>query len=170
MCPANAGIGEEVSSSEHLVQEAESGVEYHPWFWLRGLIPKQWTFREVPRVSAYKAWGVLDTRMIVLQRGLLAGTDGSGGGYGSDARMRRVGWGLVLHSTVNTHLQGLAFGTVAGAQTVPRAELYALAYLAASIQGDIGDLVDSSFVVKGFHRGPEYPQSKSTKLVGFSME
>ena len=167
LCSHNHHIGEGVVESEHLMQEAVQGVESHACFWLRGLVPKGWTFREVPKISDFRTWGILNTRMCNLQEGLIAGTDGSGGEYSSDVRLRRVGWGLVLHSTANTHLQGLAYGTVAGAQTVPRAELYAIAYLAAYTQGDIEALVDSSYVVKGFNRGPGYPQSRNKDLWGF---
>ena len=103
---------------------------------------------------------------VQVEPGLIAATDGSGVEYGSDVRLRRVGWGLVLLDTANVHPLGIAYGTVSGLQTVPRAELFALVYLASQTEGDVEVLVDSSYVVKGFSKGSKFPQSKNKDLWG----
>ena len=42
-----------------------------------------------------------------------------------------------------------------GKQTVPRAELTALIWLARHTHGDVDVAIDSKYVVKGFKKGPK---------------
>ena len=99
-----------------------------------------------------------------IPKGVLAASDGSGGEQGQDARLARVGWGLVLLSRSSANLLGLSFGSIPGGQTVPRAELYALVELAESTEGFVEILVDSSYVVEGYAKGPGHHQSANQDL------
>ena len=163
-CPANEGLGEEIVSTQELAFEAIEGSGQNPGFWLRGLTPKAWSFSLDPMQSKSQVWGVFQEQGARLQPSYLLATDGSGGEHGNDVRLRRVGWGLVLLNIANAQPLGTAYGTVEGSQTVPRAELYALVFVAENTQGSATVLIDSSYVVKGFSKGSGVPQSKNKEL------
>ena len=85
-------------------------------------------------------------------------TDGSGGKQSSDPRLRRCGWGAVISTLASEgeDILGHASGGLEGKQTVPRAELTALRWVAWRTSGDIEIAVDAAYVVKGFKRGPKH--------------
>lgn len=77
-------------------------------------------------------------------------TDGSGGELGSDPRLRRCGWAAARYD--GEVIRYAVFGTLEGAQTVPKAELRALTEAAEKSAMTKRCIVysDCSYVVKGF--------------------
>ena len=96
----------------------------------------------------------------------IGATDGSGGEQSSDPRLRRCGWGAVVSTLESEGMTVLAHasGGIEGKQTVPRAELTALAWIAWRTSGDITVAVDAMYVVKGFNRGEQWVHGSNVGL------
>ena len=64
-----------------------------------------------------------------------------------------IGWGVIV---LNPDLTPVAWasGGIVGEQTVPRAELSALCWLAQHTEGDLQVAVDAKYVIRGFEKGP----------------
>ena len=163
-CSANLQLGLEVESTQSLVILARQQHTMYPCLWLRGLVPKGWTIGRPEGRPKKQTWGCLSGPRYDIPEGVLAASDGSGGEQGQDARLARVGWGLVLLSRSSANLLGLSFGSVPGGQTVPRAELYALVELVRSTEGFVEVLIDSSYAVEGYAKGPVHHQSANQDL------
>ena len=156
-CSENGSIEDiRVTSTQHLAGEALRG--HFPCFWMRGLLPQDWVDAEAPDVGPLKAW--------VLHPGLGFGcgeevstvfTDGSGGEYSSEPRLRRCGWSLAevrLAASPPVLVQGL-FGTLPGvAQTVNRAELFAALQAVLLFTGELVVHTDSAYVFNLASRFP----------------
>ena len=132
-----------------------------PWGWTLGRISEH---QDTRRTKVTGAWEFVVGRW-QLPPGACAGTDGSGGEYSKDPRLRRCGWGVVV-STLHASDQPLATasGPVRGFQTVPRAELTALFWLARHTDGDADVAVDAKSVVDDFAKGPHGTYSSSQEL------
>jgi len=125
------------------------GCDEFPAFWLRGLVPWEWTFGRVEeefdlspiRVQLYGPWA---SGVWALPANAVAATDGSGGPNSRDPRLRRVGWGAVVS---NGRLEPIAWasGGVEGPQTVPRSELQAVLWLVSHTSGDVVVYVDAKY-------------------------
>ena len=94
--------------------------------------------------------------MIRIEHGssITIGSDGSGGKFGSDVRLRGVGWSWAAfdcHEQINVSIRG----GVDGEQTVPRSELFALVHLLTHVRVPDGVLiemhVDNAYVVNQLH-------------------
>ena len=78
--------------------------------------------------------------------------DGSGGRFSSDPRVRRCGWGAVKLDTVTCACPGGFWGTLPGqAQTVPRAELFAIWFVLKATNTDVTIYTDCALAVLGFN-------------------
>ena len=93
---------------------------------------------------------------------LTLATDGSGGAHSADPRLRRVGWGVVAF--LDGEVVGTLFGSLSGAQTVNRAELRAFLAAAAATTADALLLADSSYVLDGYARGPDWQHDSNQDL------
>ena len=138
-CAANATIQDEaIGRSADLVQRAIENAEACPGFWLRGLTPKTWTWLPPPDGNMpIKTWGVLGGGApFQLDHRHIIGTDGSGGLFSSDPRLRRCGCGcIVLDRELMAPIGGAAFPLAGAIQTVPRSELSALIFVASRTRG-----------------------------------
>ena len=163
-CPWIKGFEDpDIQSTNYLCEEACRVGEETPCFWYRGLVPWNWTFGKVEKEVAEKPIyqhqkGPWAPGRWNLPAGAIGATDGSGGIFSSDPRVRRVGWGAVIGTRPQNGrvIQGWAMGTLEGLQTVPRAELRALVWIASMTDGDIEIAVDASYVVKGYEKGERH--------------
>ena len=144
-----------------------------PCFWLRGLTPQARTVHLVTQhLDAFEC--VADMLLqgifaggdrVWLDQHALAATDGGGGRHSADIRLRRCGAGLVvLGSQWCPAPVGAITGAVAGRQTVCRAELTAVVWLAQYTHGTIPVFVDSAYVWRGILRGPRWPRTSNADL------
>ena len=99
-CPeVRKQMGEKWKVSNSLVAVAKRAAANCPVLWCRGLVPSDWTYGELLgqlKPGSSFAWGLFALHQVVQADGLVAATDGSGGSQGSDSRLRRTGWGVVL--------------------------------------------------------------------------
>ena len=141
-------------------------------YWLRGLLPRALTTDKIEgfllekgEVPPSRSPAFPEAGRLVLRAGTVAGTDGSGGEFSSDPRLRRCGAALVLASIAAfPWLFVVVTGEVKGAQTGNRAELTAIVWLASFTEGDVVASVDSSYVVRGVMRGASFSQSSNKDL------
>lgn len=91
--------------------------------------------------------GLGSSGVLSIPEGAVIGTDGSGGTFGADPRLRRVGWVWVLLPERKT--SAFAQGSVAGEQTVPRAELQAILHLLEFTTGEVTVHTDCLSVLNG---------------------
>ena len=168
-CPRHELDGREaVAKTQHLAPRATAEAASNPAYWFRGLLP------DVAVRSVLDGWAPqsfielvepdeLDDEIYVLPPGAIAATDGSGGQFPTDSLLRRVGFGIVIAAPMDgsgDRDDALSFaptakyiGGVDGPQTVPRAELAAVAELLQWTAGDILILSDSAYVVGHVQRG-----------------
>ena len=154
VCKDNHTVCPNNGPTQTLTSDALVGVEHNPCLWLRGLVPYDWTIGRLP-IPQEQIWigGLfLQSERIEVSPGITAATDGSGGAYASDHRLRRCGFGFVL--IYNLRPVAFVVGAMGGqSQTVPRAELTALIVLARKTSGNLEVFVDADYVVKGFAKG-----------------
>ena len=149
-----------IQMTNHLCEQAKQGHEHLPCLWLRGLVPWDWTWGKTQACEVTQQfvtvgpWLALPSRW-QLPRNAIAGTDGSGGEHSNDPRLRRVAWGLAVATHESFDPLALASGPVVHRQTVPRAELTALAWLIWHTHGNIDVAIDAKYVVKGYAKGPK---------------
>ena len=126
-----------------LEELALEGASTHPCFWLRGIVPKEWT-ATTPAPLDMDMWAVGDMRPTT-NNSVKYFLDGSGGEFSSDKRLRRCGW-----SAVCTEVDPGGSPKFPGEnQTVARAEPFALVQLLHYIDSDILVMSDCSYVAKG---------------------
>ena len=95
-------------------------------FWSRGITPAAWTTYGLPDPPAVShSNGMPPNGRLQVPSGAQAGTDGSGGSNGSDPRLRRCGWSWCI--ILDKKVVASRSGPVSGKQTVPRAEITAIA-------------------------------------------
>ena len=144
-----------VREAADLSNEAAEHAEQMPAFWLRGLPPQAWYDDVVKDYPSPEMPELCETGCfanggcIEVPPGAFAATDGSGGEHSSDPRLRRAGFGLCLFAA-DFAILGTIYGTVAGPQTVNRAELVAVLVLLARTTGRLQCFVDSAFVLRPF--------------------
>ncbi len=157
-CPANDGL--EGCHWEHRAR-AEAEHASLPCFWLRGLPPLAWTYRPAmaPTQGEVVYLGGSPTKPVVLGAGDIVATDGSGGSFSSEPRLRRCGWGFVV-LTPGLAVRSCGWGPLhLWKQTVPLAELQAVQSALLATEGPITVAVDSVIVAKGIRRGPSFRHS-----------
>jgi ribonuclease HI len=87
-------------------------------------------------------------------------TDGSGGPFSAERRLRRCGWGFAILSAEGT-LVAYGWGPLTSwRQTVPLAELEAATQLARCTLGDLVINIDATYVVRGVRRGADNPPAR----------
>ena len=129
-----------------------------PGFWLRGLVPEDWTNTAQPTQEYRMEWGALKgVARYSLPQGAFASTDGTGGPDTMHTRLRRVGWGFVVFFPP-MQIVSWCNGGLVGAQSVPRAELKALIELLDRTEGDVEVFVDCASVVIGWRKHPRSMQ------------
>ena len=158
-CPANDEV-KACNRSKHLVPRARRNAAACPAFWLRGLVPAEWTAVSPPcQVSdpcEDNMDGLANSCGTPHNRLWLCG-DGSGGVNTSDPRLRRCGWAWVElqteHNAPIEKLHRVKCAPLHGRrQTVNRAELLALIDGIRSTLGSITFVSDSAYVVNGFQK------------------
>ena len=159
-CPANKKIDHpSIAKSDYLVSEARSYHAKFPCFWLRGVVPGAWLedpcVKDEPRLRRFHIEGI-HTFVPSSSSKQAVFTDGSGGKYTKDKRLRRCGWGWIVlsHPREGEFLchQG-GFGTLEGwSQTVPRAELRAAIEAVAGTVGPVDIFTDCGMLVRGAAR------------------
>ena len=116
-----------IQSTQDLVGPAMRGVETYPAFWLKGIIPRVWVRTDPPPEDPpILRWGSLVGLRGVQYRWY---TDGTGGQYTKDPRIRRCAWAAVAVSWENGALHchmAMGGGLPGRVQTVPRAETWAV--------------------------------------------
>ncbi len=125
-----------------------------PCYWLRGLPPRRWTAQHclLPTQSEAQYVGCNPAQPQSLPSRVVLATDGSGGPFTSEPRLRRCGWAFVAMDEDGS-IVAQGWGPLEGwRQTVPLSEREAATQLAASIQGDLQLFVDASYVVRGVRR------------------
>ena len=130
-----------------------------PCFWLRGLPPQQWIARHctLPPQSVAHYRNCSPEEPLELPAGAVLATDGSGGPFSAERRLRRCGWGFAVLSAEG---ETVAYGwgpLTSWRQTVPLSELEAATQLARCTVGDLIVNVDATYVVRGVRRGPANP-------------
>eukprot|EP00972_Heterocapsa_arctica_P103991 15326200-Heterocapsa_arctica.AAC.1 len=143
-----------MSNSSHLVDRAIQGGDPESALWCRGIVPLSWYQEPLLPWEEPKEWCF--TGPDIPRNGpLLFASDGSGGKYGNDPRLRRVGFASVLVHGGNGEPFGIswaAFGGVGGSQTVPRAEGKGFVTSALKAGGEQAIcLVDAKYVVNCFN-------------------
>ncbi|CAE8605518.1 unnamed protein product [Polarella glacialis] len=159
-CPWTKALDDpRIQATDGLCSEAKAGFERQAGFWMRGLVPWDWTFGRVAEHalnSKTRIFGPWSNGVWVLPDQAIAATDGSGGEHSADPRLRRVGWGAVVSTAYAVWPIAWASGGVQGTQTVPRAELQALVWLAQNTSGTVDVAIDAAYVVKGVAKGPRF--------------
>jgi len=148
-CGRNAALSTDVINTESMASLASRSP--HKCFWLRGVVPKIVVAPSRPPPKT-------DLSTQVSFEGRWTGgryyTDGSGGRDGAIPHLRRCAWSVV-RSDDNGCLTCFAFGALPGkAQSVPRAELYAILYVVERASGPVQIFTDSKIAVDGFKGGP----------------
>ena len=155
-----------LEKTNYLRPRAEAGRERWPCFWMRGLVPLSWTegaLRPLEPEEVCCSWGIPAEGRLVLPEGAIAGTDGSGGAWGKDPRLRRTAWAFIV-TTAKCVPVAHSRGPTKGKQSVVRAELTAICNLVRSTQGSLTVFVDAQYVTKGFADGPLKPHACHTDL------
>ena len=132
-------------------------------FWCRGIVPKAGTgalaqLLYVPTRPHRRQGDIAADEFLVIRAehggNITIGSDGSGGRFGSDVRLRRVGWSWAAFDC-GMQVIGTIRGQVDGEQTVPRSELFALVHLVTHVRIPDGVLVemhiDNAYVVNQVH-------------------
>ena len=161
-CPViNTNTDPAIQRSNHLIQQACNSTAQ--WFWMRGLVPKEWTHRTVD--NEYDVWHVHSgddkhDPVVGFDSNGDVYLDGSGGVNTKDPRIRTCGcaWAQPLSGGQRNDAVGM-YATILGYQSVPRAELHAFScllhnmFMVANV-GTINAYTDCAMVFKGFHKGP----------------
>jgi len=156
-------------SSSKLAGEAAASWQAWPIFWLRGLPPAAWydsiigDHRPGEEVQFYEGGCFRDGASVTLPPGAFAATDGSGGRFASDPRLRRVAFSVVVFGP-GYQILGFIVGSVTGPQTSNRAELMAIAVLMARSTGPCRVAVDSSFALRPFAFDSQAAEEGSCKV------
>lgn len=115
-CPALSSSEDPlIARSQHLVRPAAASCETEACFWIRGLMPKHWLpgtdgarhgeelrFNvEEATVQGVSPWSCQH----LAEKGILLYTDGSGGTFASDSRLRRCAWSVVALKKRGPHLR-----------------------------------------------------------------
>ena len=151
-CPATLALqSPAIAASAHLLPRALAESAIFPSFWARGMVPAPFVPQApslLPGPRATDEWPPAAGPDQVLT----LASDGSGLRPG-DPSVRRCGWGVV--SVMQDQVHQLVFGPLPGpAQTVARAELYALFVAVRQVPQPFIIWVDNSTVVGGYHKGP----------------
>jgi hypothetical protein len=121
-------------------------------YWNRGLVPDSFLPEARTFVESWKAVGSLAR----LAQASHFGTDGSGGKFSSQPRLRACGAGIATVKIVGNSFEvedGIIAG-VGGTQTVPRSELTAIVLLLSLVGNqNISIVVDASYIFKGLEKG-----------------
>ncbi len=138
-----------------LAPRAAAEWEQWPCFWLRGLPPRQWTAFHctLPAQGDAQYSGASPAEPMDLPIGAVLATDGSGGTFSSEPRLRRCGWGFAILDPSGNLLASGSGPLTSWRQTVPLAELEAATQLALSTKGDLTFHVDATYVLRGVRRG-----------------
>ncbi len=160
-CPANEAIP---GVHLELLPEAREHHSDAPFFWLRGLPPLHWTYTYCMRPVRTQAsfTGCSPAEPIELPVGAVVGTDGSGGPFGSEPRLRRCGWGFSVVLPGPVLLAGGAGPLDYWKQTVPLSELVAATAALLCTVGDVEFVIDNADVVAGIRAGP-YHKHKTNR-------
>lgn len=121
-------------------QQAET--EYEQWgcFWTMGVVLLLWV-TPPPRIQYHWSSGPVDPEDTTPTEPVgVTGTDGSGGPFNKDPRMRTVGAAAVPLNQESTKVLRARWGPIAGPQTVPRAE-------AVGVQWGVGFPETSEIIV-----------------------
>ena len=152
-----------VQGTSYLQNRARRCKENQPCLWLRGLVPYKWTQRTNALKDTLTNINGIDPTNDFIPIGEIY-TDGSGGENTKDPRIRSCGCAWIQHRNdgllpdSDTDACIGQYGTVTGAQTVPRAELTAILYVLAFIKTHtcIGSIIiksDSKIVVQYIKKG-----------------
>ena len=124
-CPALTRLDDpHVTCSQHLVRRARQCNEDPigaKCYWLRGLVPKEWTHQPDPTSFSVSSIGEWEIGQSVQSKYIYL--DGSGGAHSRDKRLRRCGWAWVSTDVQVCHCGRM--GSLMGCQTAPRAEAFA---------------------------------------------
>ncbi len=159
-CPKNEGI---TGAKLHLLPRAQAEWREAPSYWLRGLPPIQWVerFCEAPPSSRIVLSRGSSDEPVALDAGMTIATDGSGGAFSSDPRLRRCGWGFMVLDGAGQEVCPGRGPLLGWRQTVPLAELAAVRALLHVTTGPIQVYIDSKVVVKGIHRGASWRHTRN---------
>jgi ribonuclease HI len=152
-CPCNSEV---TDARPDLLEQARLEHQECPGFWLRGLVPLEWTYQYcMTEVTAELHFhGCRPSQPIPLPEGAVIGTDGSGGSYSADPRIRRCGWAFVVIGSDHTTVASGWGPLLCWRQTVPLAELDAARVALLCTTGPVTLLIDNATIVRGIRRGP----------------
>ena len=114
----------EIKNSQYLQPRAEAGASEFPCFYMRGITPRDWTWREpiIPEICStidVEQPSRYDSSIPVF-------LDGPGGVHSSDKRVRSCGWAWIQVIQQDPIEEIGQYGPIPGEQTVPNAEAAAL--------------------------------------------
>ena len=157
-CPCNRDVA---GVRLELLERARLEHQECPGFWLRGLVPLEWTYQYcMAEVTAELHFqGCRPSRPIPLPDGAVIGTDGSGGPHSADPRIRRCGWAFVIMGSDHSTIASGRGPLLCWRQTVPLAELDAARVALLCTKGPVTLLIDNAAIVKGIRRGPMHKHS-----------
>ena len=141
---------------EFQARRALRGAQKVPCFWLRGIIPKDWV--DVPPPPTEVEFYEYGELALEANGNLTLYGDASGGIHSGDARLRRVGGGIVQLAGAGTFdIQWMRYGGLPGSrQTTNRGEAWWLfEALKAAVRVKATKLkyiTDSQYVFKGVHK------------------
>lgn len=163
-CSANDHIADErVVSTQQYIRQATQGASTHPCLWLRGLLPSSLVIVNTPYVQDMQLHFVGDYPAGTWPCGLFY-SDASGGPFSSLPPIRRCGVGVAvieqengMHTDQLFRLKWGVFAPLVGtAQSVPRAELYAVLVVVLHVQSGPSEIrSDSKVNVDMFAQGQE---------------
>ena len=133
------------------VWQPHVGDESQQHFWLRGLLPSSWTQQDYTDDQLVRT-GIFtqptfDASLFVF------GSDGSGGPFSQEPRVRRCSWSVVAVSKQHpTQILGTISGLLVGKQTVPAAEAFAFKELLGRSHGPVTLVVDAKYVINKWQK------------------
>jgi len=162
-CPCNNDIDHiAVKHTQVLCKEAAKGVELFPCFWLRGIMPAEFT--EIPDEycpSTHEHIVYINEQDGPWESGTYYG-DASGGKYTMYSTLRRVGVGVAAANSEGELSFGLHSNLPGKVQTVSKGELYALYLVVRHVcDGAVIDFVTDNFGVFSVYNSGEKSAANS---------
>ena len=164
-CPANAEIRDSrVKGTQELISQAKQGFEDYPCLWLRGMLPKGLVALNTPYVEEDEISYISHVPSSPWPDGTYH-TDASGGEHSAIPAIRRCGLGIAYVAQDDASFSGpiseslLLWGAYlplpGKAQTIVRAELYAILTVVKNAAREVTIVSDSKVNVDSYNAGRE---------------
>jgi hypothetical protein len=155
----------EVQASQHLCQEARAELVAEPILWLRGMVPAPETFGiTAVQDDPFEIFCSHPQQQLPfhIPQDAILGTDGSGGIFSSDTRLRRCTWSVVCISS-DCNLLFWAGGRLHGKQIVPASEVFGFCQALKLTTGASKCVIDAKYLTTGLKKGINHPHLTNTR-------